>query len=208
MSTDNDWAEQAQKAAEAHYGKVIDAWFAEQDGAEVQSPATAPYCGCTTCDIREILAGAWPVIEEMLAEERRVTWQMAAITGRVGVRIPAQRGALVALDAPEAAIARGAHETSVDAAVNAAANSASHRLAVVKHLSSAPWGMTDDELEVATGLRHQTVSARRRGLVQDGWVEPRLDEAGQTMKRRTRSGNFAIVWTLTATGKTAWTEKE
>lgn len=49
-------------------------------------------------------------------------------------------------------------------------------------------GMTDDEVEQALGMRHQTASARRRGLVIDGLVV----DSGRT--RKTRSGRAATVW--------------
>jgi hypothetical protein len=49
-------------------------------------------------------------------------------------------------------------------------------------------GRTDDELEVALGLRHQTASARRRELVLKGLVE----DSGR--RRATRSGRKATVW--------------
>jgi hypothetical protein len=49
-------------------------------------------------------------------------------------------------------------------------------------------GVTDDELEIETGLSHQTVSARRRGLVQKG----RIVDSG--LRRQTRSGRKASVW--------------
>lgn len=49
---------------------------------------------------------------------------------------------------------------------------------------------TDDEMEVLTGLRHQTLSATRRGMVKDGLVEPTGD------RRKTRSGRSAQVWRL------------
>jgi len=50
-------------------------------------------------------------------------------------------------------------------------------------------GATDDELEKFTGLKHQTVSARRRELVLDGF----LRENG---KRTSRSGRKAKVWVV------------
>lgn len=49
-------------------------------------------------------------------------------------------------------------------------------------------GTTDDEIEIATGMRHQTASARRRGLVLKGFVKD------SERKRPTRSGSLAIVW--------------
>ncbi len=51
-------------------------------------------------------------------------------------------------------------------------------------------GRTDDELEVATQLAHQTISARRRTLVLKG----RVCDSGH--RRRTRSGRKAVVWML------------
>jgi hypothetical protein len=54
--------------------------------------------------------------------------------------------------------------------------------------ASGDFGRTDDELERITMLTHQTVSARRRGLVQKGRV---VDSGTQ---RATRSGRKATVW--------------
>ena len=51
-----------------------------------------------------------------------------------------------------------------------------------------PAGATDDEIKVETGLPHQSVSVRRRGLVLRGLV---LAAAGL---RKTRSGRWAQVW--------------
>lgn len=49
-------------------------------------------------------------------------------------------------------------------------------------------GATDDEVEVALGLRHQTASARRRGLVVQGLVK------ASRRRRKTRTGRPATVW--------------
>lgn len=49
-------------------------------------------------------------------------------------------------------------------------------------------GMTCDEVEEATGLSHQTASARINGLRAKGRVED------SNVLRRTRSGRNAIVW--------------
>ena len=56
-------------------------------------------------------------------------------------------------------------------------------------------GMTDDELEVTLKMRHQTVSACRRGLVKKDLVVP----SGDT--RPTRSGRKANIWTVTDSGR-------
>lgn len=52
-------------------------------------------------------------------------------------------------------------------------------------------GLTDDEIEVALELTHQSASARRRGLVQQRLVA----DSGRT--RETRSGRQATVWVAT-----------
>lgn len=49
-------------------------------------------------------------------------------------------------------------------------------------------GATDDEIEIASGLAHQTISARRRELVLLGC----LRDSG--LRRPTRSGRSATVW--------------
>lgn len=45
-----------------------------------------------------------------------------------------------------------------------------------------------DAIEEVTGLSHQTVSARLRGLV----LREHIEDSGQ--KARTRSGRWAVVW--------------
>ena len=47
---------------------------------------------------------------------------------------------------------------------------------------------TCDAIETVTGLSHQTVSARLRGLV----LREQIEDSGQ--KARTRSGRWAVVW--------------
>jgi hypothetical protein len=62
-----DWGALMQEAAELHMAAVNDAYFREEEGEQgVESPAVAPFDGCDTCMTREILAGAWPVIVEMV----------------------------------------------------------------------------------------------------------------------------------------------
>lgn len=59
----------AQKAAEAHLQACMDALDAEQDGDEIQSPASAPFCGCDTCCVREVLFAAWPFLLKEAGQE-------------------------------------------------------------------------------------------------------------------------------------------
>lgn len=63
------WARQLQDAATAHLEACAEAeWLQEEagDDFEIDTPAAAPFCGCTTCVVREVLVGAWPVIERMV----------------------------------------------------------------------------------------------------------------------------------------------
>lgn len=55
-------------------------------------------------------------------------------------------------------------------------------------IASSTEGATDEEVEIALGLKHQTASARRRELVQAG----RVVDSGS--RRPTTSGRQAIVW--------------
>jgi len=49
-------------------------------------------------------------------------------------------------------------------------------------------GLTDDEIEVITGFLHQSASATRNSLMNDGWIK----DSGE--RRKNRNGNMAIVW--------------
>ena len=78
MTTDNaqrasghDYGYEAQQAAEAHLDLCNEWEEWEENGGEEgslgapkgENPAVGPYCGCTTCTIREILHAAWSIIE-------------------------------------------------------------------------------------------------------------------------------------------------
>jgi len=83
-------------------------------------------------------------------------------------------------------------DTSEAAARSMDATAPSLRLDVLMAIQAAGnRGLTDDEIEVKLGLRHQTASARRRELVQAGLV---LDSR---QRRPTRSGRQASVWIAT-----------
>jgi hypothetical protein len=49
-------------------------------------------------------------------------------------------------------------------------------------------GMCDHELEIQTGFRHESTSATRNYLMNDGWIV----DSGK--RRQTPQGNPAIVW--------------
>jgi hypothetical protein len=65
---DEDLFYKAQQAAEEHWAACQEAEFGEQDDAPAESPACAPYCGCDTCVVREILHAAWPYLRRAALE--------------------------------------------------------------------------------------------------------------------------------------------
>jgi DNA-binding transcriptional ArsR family regulator len=111
--------------------------------------------------------------------------------------------AVAALDDYEAAPITGAGARSVKGAPDTSAAaaglaepvqySARHRVITIlarRHPTVAD-GMTDDELERASGNSHQTISSARNWLVEAGWVR----DTG--IRRMTRSNRQAVVWELT-----------
>lgn len=53
---------------------------------------------------------------------------------------------------------------------------------------NSPDGMTDDEIEIATGYTHQSASGTRNSLMRDGFIW----DSGE--RRKNRRGNLSIVW--------------
>ena len=68
---EEDWAAQAQRAAEEHLAAVwADFNGDEEEGQEVgDSPAIGAFDGCATCEVREVLYASMPFIEAGLARE-------------------------------------------------------------------------------------------------------------------------------------------
>jgi hypothetical protein len=61
----------AQRAAEVHLEACLEAmWEYEENGVEVESPASAPFCGCNTCVVREVLWAGWQYLEKLAELER------------------------------------------------------------------------------------------------------------------------------------------
>lgn len=56
---------EAQQAAEERLARCDAELFGELNG---DSPALAPYCGCTTCQVREALDAAWPILRRAALE--------------------------------------------------------------------------------------------------------------------------------------------
>lgn len=101
---------------------------------------------------------------------------------------------------PASAPAQVHSETSVAAAATTARSTTRHRdhLLVLGLLREAgARGMTDDEIQAASGLPGDTERPRRIELVEDELVE-----ALEGVKRRTRSGKLAQVWVVRAVQQT------
>lgn len=78
-------------------------------------------------------------------------------------------------------------ETSEDAAKKAKKRAEVDAIRIYEFIGASE-GSTCEECEDALDLKHQTASARIRGLVQDAF----LKDSGE--KRLTKSGRKAIVW--------------
>jgi hypothetical protein len=67
-----DWGYEAQQAAEARLA-LCEQWRWHYDDGDPEpeepDPSIAPYCGCDTCIVREVLAAAWPIVEQAVREE-------------------------------------------------------------------------------------------------------------------------------------------
>ena len=93
--------------------------------------------------------------------------------------------------APSTPYARDS-ETSMEAAVRIEPVAGTMRAQVLEHIRRCgEMGATDDEIEVALNMRHQTASARRNDLAGIEWIV----DSGRT--RLTRSGRKATVWVAT-----------
>lgn len=71
----------AHKAAEKHLYACYAAEEALDEGADIgdaDTPACAPFCGCTTCDVREVLYAAWPVFTADVVSRLRAAGHHAA----------------------------------------------------------------------------------------------------------------------------------
>jgi hypothetical protein len=65
LAAGEDAGELAQRVAETHLAACQESLWAEDSGEQdvPESPASAPFCGCDTCLVREILYASWSVIE-------------------------------------------------------------------------------------------------------------------------------------------------
>lgn len=56
-----------QRDAEQRLAACQEALFAEENGEEIaEYPACAPYDGCDTCIVREVLDAAWPHLTQLV----------------------------------------------------------------------------------------------------------------------------------------------
>jgi len=61
---DIDWGMLAHRNASEHLAACMEALDREQGGEDVDSPAIAPFCGCETCVVREVLYAGWGTIAQ------------------------------------------------------------------------------------------------------------------------------------------------
>lgn len=61
-----EYAQRAQRTAEDHLAAVW-AHFHDEADTDAEDPAIGAFCGCQTCEVREVLSVAVPVLVEGLA---------------------------------------------------------------------------------------------------------------------------------------------
>lgn len=84
--------------------------------------------------------------------------------------------------------------TSQEAAEAITGNISRLQRQILSVVRSHPKGLTRDEIEIYTNLRHTTSSARVRELFLKGLLETRIDpRTGKSYRRPTRSGKQAEV---------------
>lgn len=89
-------------------------------------------------------------------------------------------------------VGRDHPDTSKQAALNVMPRTGTQRLAVLEAVANGrDGGMTDEEIRDELGLRYSSECARRKELVDGGWLE----DSGRT--RPTSTGQEAIVWVVT-----------
>lgn len=81
-----DWGVQAQREAEDHLTRVWSHFHGEEQGTEEgDSPAIGAFDGCQTCEVRETLFAAIPVIEAGLNRDDPPTYEKAPRPLRVNL---------------------------------------------------------------------------------------------------------------------------
>jgi hypothetical protein len=90
--------------------------------------------------------------------------------------------------APKVRLSANARDTSRDAARKAVLKAGTRRKEIFDLIAGREFGLTDDEIEVLTGLTHQSASGLRNSLMRDGLI------VDSEMRRKNRRGNTSIVW--------------
>lgn len=117
--------------------------------------------------------------------------EIAELVVREHYRVKAQQSKqpLRAVDDDVVLLAKNAQRTSRMAAENVLPRTGTLRRQVHDLVNEVGYsGITDEELELRLGGKHQSISACRRSLVIDGY----LVDSGRTRKNRT--GNECIIW--------------
>lgn len=95
----------------------------------------------------------------------------------------------------EDGVVLGAKDTSREAALRVFPRTGTQRARVLDIISASISGLTDEEMQNILSMSPNSQRPRRNELVKGGWVE----DSGK--QRKTKSGAFAEVWTLTHRGK-------
>lgn len=174
-----------QNIAEDHLNALFEQ-LDDEGGEELQPSnsvaAYAPFCGCTTCIVREVLMVTAEKVEALVL-----------LANAPAPRDESQWWKDKAADENAVSLRSDASDTSAEAAARYYPKSGSDRLLVLETLVELN-GATDEELQSFLGMPANTERPRRRELVMCGYAE------ATSQRRATSTGNDATVWVATEKG--------
>ena len=130
-------------------------------------------------------------LECAICVERERAWQerLRELPGSIA---SASRERLGSIDNPAPQhVGANAPQTSRDALATLPAQGTKRRITYEKIREAGERGLCDHEIETLTGWPHQSASAVRNALMNDGHIRASVH------RRRTPSGNDAIAWIVT-----------
>lgn len=123
--------------------------------------------------------------------ERALTMTAAEIEAEV------TQGTLDGIGTPTPYVSPNHPPTAQAMQARALPRSGTMRAEMLSIIARSPSGMTDYDLERAMHRSHQSASACRNGLMNDGFVTAALDGDGRAIERINDFGNAAQVWVAT-----------
>lgn len=91
--TARDFGAEAQRVAQAHLARVQEVFWIEEEGGDPDVyPAFAPFDGCDTCVVREVLVSAWEVVDAYVDDALRGLRSQVEAATAIAVASPPPMG--------------------------------------------------------------------------------------------------------------------